>query len=110
MDLPPRNGKLKNPDLFDNDFFNIAEYEAAVMDPQERILLELTYEALLDAGVNPKELRGSNTGFYWGSCFVEVHEDAVDPQKAHFAQTCVTRVSNAFGFKGPVLLVDTGMQ
>lgn len=50
FDLPPKNGKIKSIDKFDNEFFDISSYEAALTDPQERMLLELTYEAITDAG------------------------------------------------------------
>lgn len=41
------------------------------MDPMCRMLLERAYEAVVDAGFNPKQLRGSRTGVYVGACFSE---------------------------------------
>lgn len=41
------------------------------MDPQCRILIERAYEAVLDAGVNPKSIRGTKTGVFVGACFAE---------------------------------------
>lgn len=41
------------------------------MDPMGRMLLEHTYEAIIDAGVNPKDLRGTKTGVFIGACFSE---------------------------------------
>lgn len=41
------------------------------MDPLGRMLLEHAYEAIIDAGVNPRELRGTNTGVFIGTCYSE---------------------------------------
>jgi len=48
--LPKRSGKLKNLTKFDASFFGVHPKQANAMDPQLRILLEVTYEALLDSG------------------------------------------------------------
>ena len=50
MGLPERSGQLKDISRFDASFFNVHPKQADVMDPQIRILLELTYEAIVDAG------------------------------------------------------------
>jgi len=49
--LPKRTGKLKDLVHFDATFFGVHAKQAHVMDPQLRILLELTHEALIDAGM-----------------------------------------------------------
>jgi fatty acid synthase len=49
-DIPARTGKLYNLDKFDASFFSIHNKEAQTMDPQIRMLLEKTYEAIVDAG------------------------------------------------------------
>jgi len=48
--LPRRNGKLKDLTKFDASFFGVHPKQANGMDPQLRMLLEVTYEALVDAG------------------------------------------------------------
>ena len=48
--LPGRNGKMPNMDRFDREFFGILESDVLFIDPQERLLLEATYEAIVDAG------------------------------------------------------------
>ena len=48
--LPKKNGKLKDLTKFDAGFFGVHHKQAIRMDPQVRILLELTYEAVIDAG------------------------------------------------------------
>lgn len=62
MDIPPRSGKVPELDKFDSTFFGIHPKLAEFMDPRQRILCETVYECIIDAGYNPQELRGSNTG------------------------------------------------
>lgn len=66
--MPYRIGKINNIEKFDPQFFNISAEEAHMMDPMTRILLEHTYEAIVDAGVNPKELQGTRTGVFTALC------------------------------------------
>jgi fatty acid synthase len=49
-EVPKRTGKINNIDKFDATFFGIHNREAQSMDPQCRMLLEKTYEAIVDAG------------------------------------------------------------
>jgi acyl transferase domain-containing protein len=44
------------------------------MDPMARVLLECVYEAIIDAGVNPKDLYGTKTGVFIGTCYSEVEK------------------------------------
>ena len=48
--MNPRMGKLKNIDKFDGLFFGIVNNMSDVIDPQSRVLVETTYEAIIDAG------------------------------------------------------------
>lgn len=64
--LPTRTGKIKDLASFDATFFGVHAKQAHVMDPQLRMLLELTYEAIVDAGFNPNDVRGSKTGVFVG--------------------------------------------
>ncbi|CAG9793617.1 unnamed protein product [Diatraea saccharalis] len=85
------------------------------MDPQVRILLETTYEAIVDAGYGADELRGSDTGVYSGGGLSESEEVwNEDPDKINgYAITgCCrsmfpNRISYVFDFKGPSYAVDT---
>lgn len=116
-DLPTRIGKIKDEDLenLDAQFFGIHQKQAECMDPQLRMLLECTHEAIIDAGINPQELRGSRTGVYIGVSNSETEQywcgdpDLVNGYgltgcaRAMFAN----RLSFTFDLKGPSYAVDT---
>lgn len=116
-DLPTRIGKIKDDDLMNLDaqFFKLHQKQAECMDPQLRMLLEATYEAIVDAGVNPQDIRGSRTGVYIGVSNSETEQFwCSDPDivngygltgcaRAMFAN----RLSFTFDFKGPSYAVDT---
>jgi len=68
-ELPPRSGKIRNLEKFDAEFFAVLNHRLANhIDPQSRILLEHSYEAILDAGVSPQTLVGGRTGVFVGCC------------------------------------------
>ncbi|XP_075436103.1 fatty acid synthase isoform X2 [Ascaphus truei] len=113
--LPSRNGKLKEINRFDASFFGVHPKQAHTMDPQLRLLLEVSYEAIVDGGINPSDLRGTNTGVWVGVSGSEAGEAfSRDPeellgysmtgcQRAMFAN----RISYFFDLKGPSLAIDT---
>ncbi|GLH14329.1 Fatty acid synthase [Gryllus bimaculatus] len=70
-EIPPRSGKINGLEKFDASFFSVHFKQAHTMDPQCRLLLERAYEAIVDAGVNPRSLRGKKMGVYVGVCFSE---------------------------------------
>jgi pimaricinolide synthase PimS1 len=87
---------------FDSDFFGISPREALETDPQLRLLLETSWEALEDAGVNPQALRGSKTGVFAG---VMNQEYGVG---AGMTSSLVSgRVAYALGLEGPAISIDT---
>ncbi len=110
-------GFLDEVDRFDASFFNIAPREAVSTDPQQRILLELTWEALEHAGINPESLTGTQTGVFAGifsSDYELLHAKCSNAQSvnAYFATGNSTslaagRVSYVFGFQGPAIAVNT---
>lgn len=60
-------GFLANIAEFDAEFFGISAREAAAMDPQQRVLLEVCWEALENASIDPTSLEDSNTGVFVGA-------------------------------------------
>jgi fatty acid synthase len=70
-DVPQRTGKIDNIEKFDAKYFDVPFTEAEMMDPMSRLLLEHTYEAIVDAGINPRDLYGTKTGVFIGSCYSE---------------------------------------
>ncbi len=57
---------VQNLEHFDSSFFSISPKEAEMMDPQQRLSLEVCWEALESAGIPPQSLAGSNTAVYVG--------------------------------------------
>ncbi len=61
-----RGAFVEGPDQFDAGFFRMQPIEARTIDPQQRMLLETSWQALEDAGIDPGSLRGSRAGVYVG--------------------------------------------
>ncbi|CAI6352158.1 unnamed protein product [Macrosiphum euphorbiae] len=70
-EIPQRTGKLNQVNKFDAAFFGVHYKQAHTMDPMCRIILEKSYEAIVDSGNSPKSLKGSKTGVFVGACFSE---------------------------------------
>ncbi|MFJ8532138.1 beta-ketoacyl synthase N-terminal-like domain-containing protein [Streptomyces sp. NPDC093591] len=114
-DAHPYGGYLDDIAGFDADFFRITPREAAVMDPQQRILLEVVHEALDHAAVPAASLAGTATGVFVGVSAPEYGQltgadpDAVDPWAPAGAALSVTagRLAYVLDTRGPCLAVDT---
>lgn len=114
-------GEIDDIDSFDHDFFDIKEEEAEFMDPQQRVLLEVTHEALADAGIitddmDEEKRAGVYTGVGVNSYFPMVidymRENGmrdVDPKTAlgNMANIAGARISHQYNFVGPVMAIDT---
>ncbi|MBC3185840.1 alpha/beta fold hydrolase [Corynebacterium sp. zg-331] len=108
-------GYLDDISSFDAEFFGLSPLEATNMDPQQRIMLELSWEALEHAQLPANELRGTPVGVFYGSSNNDYGMViAADPQVAHpYALTGTSssvipnRVSYTFDFRGPSVAVDT---
>ena len=113
--LPQSGGLLRDIEGFDAEFFGIAPREAVRMDPQQRVLLEVTWDALRDAGCQTEMLRGSATGV-----FVAIYNDDYarnlyrdwDNIDAHTASgnshgVSAGRIAYLLDLRGPAIAVDT---
>jgi acyl transferase domain-containing protein/SAM-dependent methyltransferase/acyl carrier protein len=109
-----RAGCLPRIDEFDPAFFRISPKEAELMDPQQRMLLELSWQALEDAGCAPDSLAGRNVGVFIGACHSDYREllAATDSAEAYVgsggAQSILAnRLSYFFDLTGPSETIDT---
>ena len=105
-------------DRFDDAFFRISPVEAELLDPQQRMMLEVSWQALEDAGIDPDRLKESRTGVYSGISNDEYRMLVVDSAKPAEAAACLYalsgtnlngtagRVSFVLGLTGPAKAVD----
>ncbi|MGW4365664.1 type I polyketide synthase [Nocardia takedensis] len=105
-----------DPWEFDPDFFGISPREATVLDPQQRLMLEVTWEALDDAGYAGRAAGGS-VGVYVGGFVVDqsvigvvgpalFHTDMHTPASASYTMLS-NRIAYALDLVGPAITVDT---
>jgi acyl transferase domain-containing protein/acyl carrier protein len=108
-------GYLDDVERFDAAFFGIAPPDAERMDPQHRIMLELAWEALEDAGADIRALEGSNTGVFVGSWTsdyenrLHANTDGVDLSMMLGAGRFAVsgRLSYSLDLRGPSFTVDS---
>ena len=110
-----RAGQLDDPWGFDPTFFGISPREALQIDPQQRILLQVVWEALEHAGIPASKIAGTETGVYVGASSVDYSNNfVVDPaamdiqmMTGNTLSIVSNRVSYVFDLKGPSFTVDT---
>ncbi|MDQ7727306.1 type I polyketide synthase [Halomonas sp. SpR8] len=108
-------GSLGDISGFDAEFFGISPREAANMDPQQRMLLELAWEAMEDASIVPSSLRGSQCGVFLGVASLDYSYRIADDMGAIDASTATgntssiasNRLSYVFDLHGPSMSLDT---
>ncbi|MGR4882336.1 type I polyketide synthase [Streptomyces sp. LARHCF249] len=109
-----QGGFLRGAGLFDPAFFGISPREALAMDPQQRVLLEASWEAMEQAGIDPASMKGTDVGVFSGVSSQGYGAGAGEaPELEGFAATASAasvasgRVSYVFGFEGPAVTIDT---
>jgi acyl transferase domain-containing protein len=110
-------GYVDGAERFDAAFFGIAPREANSLDPQQRLVLEVAWEALEHAGVSPQRLAGSDTGVFVGIStqdYAQYYLQRVDAARmdAYFGtgnamNAAAGRLSYVLGLNGPSMAVDT---
>lgn len=95
---------LHGHDLFDAEFFNLSPTEVVMMDPQERIALEVVWSCVEDAGYTPERL-GRDVGLFSGITYNEYQK--LIPRTTH---SCflTSRLAYFLNFQGPAVALDTG--
>ncbi|KAF7409680.1 hypothetical protein HZH68_004061 [Vespula germanica] len=115
-EIPKHFGRIQDIEKFDASFFGIYFKQAHTMDPMSRMMMEHTYEAIIDAGINPEDLRGTRTGVFVNSCFSDTEPILLHSklQADVFGITSCSRdmmaqnISYWLGVTGPSYNVDTG--
>lgn len=110
-----RGAFLTGVDEFDADFFGVSPREAVSMDPQHRLLMEVSWGALENAAIAPASLFGSQTGVFVGMSnndywrMVYGDEEQIDAYGAlgNAYSVAAGRLSYFLGIHGPALTVDT---
>ncbi|WP_228731246.1 beta-ketoacyl synthase N-terminal-like domain-containing protein [Clostridium zeae] len=109
---------MKEIDKFDNGFFGINLNEAQLMDPNQRIFLQIAWQALEDAGYAGNKIKGTKTGIYMAVCnsIVEQYSKYIEHADPSFIGSIVlgnlksvmaSRLSYILDLKGPALAIDT---
>ncbi|MFD5892377.1 SDR family NAD(P)-dependent oxidoreductase [Streptomyces sp. NPDC060366] len=111
-----QGGFLDKPDHFDAKFYNISPKEADYIDPQQRLALEVAWEALEDAGIDPTGLRHGDGAVYVAVSNMDYAAEMMALPVAELngyigtgmAHSAVSgRISYFLGWRGPSITVDT---
>ncbi|XP_065203846.1 fatty acid synthase-like [Planococcus citri] len=112
--VPSATGQVSVVKKFDDTFFGIYSGVAGMMDPLTRVAIERAYEAIMDAGVNPKSLRSANIAVYTNSCISDSEAVGCDEKLtakfwllAHVRALLANRISYVLNLQGPSWTIDS---
>ncbi|NEQ72612.1 MAG: SDR family NAD(P)-dependent oxidoreductase [Okeania sp. SIO2C9] len=108
-------GLIEGIDQFDAQFFGISSREAGKVDPQHRIMLELSWSCIEDAGYSLSQVSGKDIGVFIGACnydsilLMNQNQDNVEGHSGTGTWTCMipNRISSFFNLHGPSIPIDT---
>ncbi|WP_443076896.1 type I polyketide synthase [Streptomyces sp. NBC_01725] len=111
----PQGAFLDDIAGFDAEFFNISPREALAMDPQQRVILEIAWEAVEHARIEPRSLRGGRTGVFIGATHQDYGPRLSEPAEGvqghlmtgSLPSVISGRVAFTLGLEGPAVTVDT---
>ncbi len=108
-------GFLEQVEYFDAKHFGISPREAVCIDPQQRILLEVIWESLVNSGISPENLKNTNTGVFVGISSNDYNQclrqsdltPGLHLSTGNSSSVASGRISYLLGLKGPCLSLDT---
>lgn len=109
---------MKDIDKFDHHLFKLSKKEALLMDPLQRLFLEVAWSTLEDAGYGGSKLQGSNTGVYVGLSntnsidYIDLVEKYANDEKdiatpGNLKSITASRINYLLDLRGPSMLIDT---
>ncbi|XP_036142748.1 fatty acid synthase [Monomorium pharaonis] len=114
-DMSNRIGTVTNIKKFDTNFFELPFDQTHTLSPEARMLMEHCYEAIIDAGINPNQLRGKNTAVIMGTYFIEAQKQFLYKKEQLGGLNVIgcskTAIANMISYyldiKGPSHVVDS---
>ncbi|RWS01683.1 fatty acid synthase-like protein, partial [Dinothrombium tinctorium] len=109
FNITNRIAKLNHYSEFDAEFFEISDQEADLIDPQIRMLLEVVFECIYDAGMNLSSIKGPRTGIFMASFFNEIDRNLTIQHSEYigYKQIFLGRLCHAFDVRGPSYFYET---